>query len=167
MAKRTLQLHVNTVPVTLDLAPSTLLIDLLREPLQLRGTHQVCDTAQCGACTVLVDGAAVKSCNRLALQCAGRSVTTIEGLAPADGPLHVMQALFRKHHALQCGYCTPGFVLRAVAMVQEDVPAEPDAVRQALSGNLCRCTGYEGIVQAVVEGLALLRNPAHAGAGAP
>jgi carbon-monoxide dehydrogenase small subunit len=78
-----------------------------------------------------------------------------------------MQALFRKHHALQCGYCTPGFVLRAVAMVQEDVPAEPDAVRQALSGNLCRCTGYEGIVQAVVEGLALLRNPAHAGAGAP
>ena len=158
-----LSLTVNHHPVTADVAPQTLLVDFVRDHLGLTGTHQGCDTAQCGACTVLVDGQAIKSCNRLALQCAGRSVTTIEGLAPSSTELHVMQQMFRKHHGLQCGFCTPGFVLRAVAMVREDVPAEPAAVRHALAGNLCRCTGYEGIVQAIVEGLTLLRGaPAEA-----
>ncbi len=152
-----LSLTVNSQPVTAEVAPQTLLVDFVRDHLHLTGTHQGCDTAQCGACTVLVDGRAIKSCNRLALQCAGASVTTIEGLAPDTHTLHVMQAMFRKHHGLQCGYCTPGFVLRAVAMVDEDVAAEPAAVRQALAGNLCRCTGYEGIVRAIVEGLGILR----------
>ena len=152
-----LQCTVNDQPMATEVAPASLLVDVLREQLQLTGTHQGCDTAQCGACTVLVDGQAVKSCNRLALQCAGRSITTIEGLASGDGDLHVMQAMFRKHHGLQCGFCTPGFVMRAVAMVHEPVPAEPQAVRHALAGNLCRCTGYEGIVLAIVEGLRVLR----------
>jgi len=159
-----LQLTVNKQPVSVAVAPEWLLVDFVRDQLQLTGTHQGCDTAQCGSCTVLVDGQPVKSCNRLALQCAGRSITTIEGLAPADGALHEMQEMFRQHHGLQCGFCTPGFVLRAVAMVHEAVAAEPDAVRQALSGNLCRCTGYEGIVQAIVAGLLLLRGSAPAGA---
>lgn len=153
-----LSLTVNTRAVQAQVEPATLLVDFVRDQLQLTGTHQGCDTAQCGACTVLVDGRAIKSCNRLAVQCAGRSVTTIEGLAGAHDALHVMQEMFRKHHALQCGYCTPGFVMRAVAMVDEDVTAEPGAVRQALAGNLCRCTGYEGIVAAVCEGLARLRS---------
>ncbi len=152
-----LSLTVNGHPVSADVAPQTLLVDFVRDNLRLTGTHQGCDTAQCGACTVLVEGQAIKSCNRLALQCAGQSVTTIEGLAPSHTELHVMQEMFRKHHGLQCGFCTPGFVLRAVAMVREDVPAEPVAVRRALAGNLCRCTGYEGIVQAIVEGLKALR----------
>ena len=152
-----LSLTVNARKLELEVEPATLLVDLVRDHLRLTGTHQGCDTAQCGACTVLVDGRAVKSCNRLALQCAGRGVTTIEGLAGEHDALHVMQSMFSKHHALQCGYCTPGFVLRALAMVDEDVAAEPAAVAHALAGNLCRCTGYEGIVRAVCEGLVLLR----------
>ena len=152
-----LQLHVNGRALRLDVAPSRLLLEVLREQCQLTGTHQGCDTAQCGACTVLVDGAAVKSCNRLAVQCSGQHITTIEGVAPSESELHVMQQCFSKHHALQCGFCTPGLVMRALALVHEDVPAEDQAVRHALSGNLCRCTGYEGIVKAVCEGLTLLR----------
>jgi carbon-monoxide dehydrogenase small subunit len=152
-----LQLHVNGQALRLDVAPSRLLLEVLREQCQLTGTHQGCDTAQCGACTVLVDGAAVKSCNRLAVQCSGQHITTIEGVAPNDAELHVMQQCFSKYHALQCGFCTPGLVMRALALVHEDVPAEDQAVRHALSGNLCRCTGYEGIVKAVCEGLTLLR----------
>lgn len=166
-----LQLTVNLKPVSTEVDPPVLLLELLRGPLGLTGTHQACDTAQCGACTVLADGRPVKSCNRLALQCAGQAITTIEGVAPGDAPLHLMQSLFRKHHGLQCGFCTPGFVMRALAMVDEPVAAEPQAVRHALAGNLCRCTGYEGIVQAVVEGLQILRGPAApartADAGAP
>lgn len=153
----TLSLHLNGQAVSLQVAPSALLLDVLREQCQLTGTHQGCDTAQCGACTVLVDGAAVKSCNRLALQTQAQHVTTIEGVAPSTDALHVMQQCFSKHHALQCGFCTPGFVMRALAMVHEDVPNEEHAIRHALSGNLCRCTGYEGIVQAIQEGLTLLR----------
>lgn len=152
-----LTLHLNHRAVSLEVAPSSLLIDVLREQCQLTGTHQGCDTAQCGACTVLVNDQAIKSCNRLAMQCDKQSVLTIEGVAPNDHALHVMQQCFSQHHALQCGFCTPGFVMRALAMVHEDVPATPDAVREALSGNLCRCTGYEGIVKAVCEGLTLLR----------
>ncbi len=155
-----LQLKVNDRDVQLAVAPETLLVDVLRDQLGLTGTHTGCDTAQCGACTVLVDGRAIKSCNRLALQCAGQAVRTIEGLAQAGDRWHILQELFSRHHALQCGYCTPGFVLRALAMVDEDVAAEPAAVRRALSGNLCRCTGYEGIVNAVCEGLRILRGAA-------
>ena len=150
-------LQVNGQPVDLAVPPSTLLVDLLREQLVLTGTHQGCDTAQCGACTVLVDGAATKSCNVLALQVNGASVLTIEGLENADGSLHPMQQAFGRHHALQCGFCTPGMVMRGVAMAAEGVPLEPQAVSQALCGNLCRCTGYRGIVNAVCEGLERMR----------
>jgi len=150
-------LRVNGQPAALDVPPSTLLVDLLREQLGLTGTHQGCDTAQCGACTVLVDGAATKSCNVLALQVNGASVLTIEGLENADGSLHPMQQAFGRHHALQCGFCTPGMVMRGVAMAAEGVPSEPQAVSQALCGNLCRCTGYRGIVNAVCEGLERMR----------
>ena len=152
-----IHLQVNHQAVTLEVAPTALLLDVLREQCQLTGTHQGCDTAQCGACTVLVNGHAIKSCNRLAMQCSNQSVVTIEGVAPHAHDLHVMQQCFSRHHALQCGFCTPGFVMRALAMVNEDVPAQPHAVREALSGNLCRCTGYEGIVNAICEGLTLLR----------
>ena len=143
--------------MTLEASPADLLIDVLREQCQLTGTHQGCDTAQCGACTVLVNGAAIKSCNRLALQAQGQHITTIEGVAHNAADLHVMQLCFSKHHALQCGFCTPGFIMRALSMVHEDIPLTEHAVRHALSGNLCRCTGYEGIVQAVLEGLQMLR----------
>ena len=145
-----LHLQLNRRAITLDVVPSSLLIDVLREQCQLTGTHQGCDTAQCGACTVLIEGQAIKSCNRLALQCANQSVMTIEGVAPNAHALHVMQQCFSQHHALQCGFCTPGFVMRALAMVHEDVPATPQAVREALSGNLCRCTGYQNIVKSVL-----------------
>lgn len=157
MDTATLTLHINHHAMALEVAPSSLLIDVLREQCQLTGTHQGCDTAQCGACTVLIDDKAIKSCNRLALQCANQSVLTIEGVAVNADALHVMQQCFSQHHALQCGFCTPGFVMRALAMVHEDVPATPSAVREALSGNLCRCTGYEGIVKAICEGLEKLR----------
>ena len=157
-------LQVNGQPVALAVPPSTLLVDLLREQLGLTGTHQGCDTAQCGACTVLVDGAATKSCNVLALQVNGASVLTIEGLENADGSLHPMQQAFGRHHALQCGFCTPGMVMRGVAMAAEGVPSEPQAVSQALCGNLCRCTGYRGIVNAVCEGLQNMRASGPGGA---
>ncbi|MES2189811.1 MAG: (2Fe-2S)-binding protein [Pseudomonadota bacterium] len=151
-------LHVNGKVCEAGVEPSTLLVNFLREGLGLTGTHVGCDTAQCGACTVLVDGEATKSCNVLALQVNGAGVTTIEGLTVGDGALHPMQQAFGKHHGLQCGYCTPGMVMRGVAMAAEGVPAEPKAVRCALSGNLCRCTGYFGIVTAVCEGLQKMRS---------
>ncbi len=146
-------LHVNGHAHALEFAPHTHLIDALRDHCGLKGTNQGCDTAQCGACTVLVDGTAVKSCNVLALQIAPHErVTTIEGITLGEG-LHPMQIAFSQHHGLQCGYCTPGMILRAIAMHAEGVPAEPEAVRHALAGNLCRCTGYEGIVNAICAGL--------------
>lgn len=152
-------LQINGRVVEADVPPATLLIDFIREHQGLTGTHQGCDTAQCGACTVLVDGAAAKSCNLLVAQVDGGAVITIEGLAAQGGTLHPMQQAFGRHHALQCGYCTPGMVMRGVAMAAEGVPAEPEAVRCALSGNLCRCTGYRGIVDAVCEGLRHMRTP--------
>ena len=155
-----ISLTVNGQPVRRPVAPERLLITLLRDDLGLTGTHPGCDTAQCGACTVLLDGVAVKSCNVLAVQADGAQVTTIEGLAGADGRLHPMQRAFGQHHALQCGYCTPGMVMRAVAMDAEGVPAEPDAVCHALAGNLCRCTGYHGIVNAACQGLREMREGA-------
>jgi aerobic carbon-monoxide dehydrogenase small subunit len=157
MTVRTLKLDVNHEALVLEVPEDRFLIELLRDQLHLLGTHSACDTAQCGACTVLVDGLAVKSCNVLAVQVEACAVVTVEGLARPDAPLHPMQLAFSQHHGLQCGYCTPGFVMRAVAMATENIEAEPDAVRRALAGNLCRCTGYEGIVNAVCEGLTIMR----------
>lgn len=155
-------LLVNGRTHTTDPSRGMRLLDVLREELGLRGTHEGCDTAQCGACTVTVDGRAVKSCNVLAAQVSGKVIRTIESVSEPDGALHVIQRAFSQHHALQCGYCTSGFIMRTLAMVEEEVPAEPQAVRQALGGNLCRCTGYEGIVNAVVSSLRTLRSKAGA-----
>ncbi len=144
---------VNGRPVAADVEPSTLLVQFLRDHLKLTGTHVGCDTAQCGACTVLLDGRAVKSCNLLALQARGAKVTTIEGLAP-DGAMHPMQAAFKQHHGLQCGYCTPGMVMSAVELAGKVKDPTDEQVRAALDGNFCRCTGYQNIVKAVKAGLA-------------
>ncbi|MEJ6004004.1 (2Fe-2S)-binding protein [Paucibacter sp. AS339] len=152
-----MELHVNGRPAQLQPRSASLLIEVLRDQLKLTGTNHGCDTAQCGACTVVMNGRAVKSCNVLALQVCGANVETVEGLAEgvAEGKqLHALQEAFSRHHALQCGFCTPGMLMRAVAMQREGVPAEPEAVRRALAGNLCRCTGYEGIVAAICEWLA-------------
>ncbi len=146
-------LTVNGKPVSAEIEPRTLLVEFLRGPMQLTGTHVGCDTAQCGACTVLVDGKPMKSCNMLAAQAQGKSVTTIEGLA-TDGALHPMQAAFRKHHGLQCGFCTPGMVMTAVGLAAQGKPPTEAQIREALDGNFCRCTGYHNIVKAVQEGLA-------------
>ena len=146
-------LTVNGKPVTTEVEPRTLLVELLRERLQLTGTHVGCDTAQCGACTVLVDDKPVKSCNMLAIQAKGSEVTTIEGLA-TNGSLHPMQAAFRKNHGLQCGFCTPGMVMAAVGLAAQNKNPSEAQIRDALDGNFCRCTGYHNIVKAVQEGLA-------------
>jgi aerobic carbon-monoxide dehydrogenase small subunit len=152
-------LLVNGTTHALEIAPHTLLIDALRDHCGLKGTNQGCDTAQCGACTVLADGNVVKSCNVLAVQIAPQVVLkTIEGVADANGALHPMQVAFSEHHGLQCGYCTPGMIVRGIAMEKEGVPAEADAVRHALAGNICRCTGYEGIVNAICAGLKAMRD---------
>ena len=129
--------------------PQTLLVELLRGPLGLTGTHVGCDTAQCGCCTVMLDGAAVKACSLLALQAAGRSVTTVEGLARADGTLHPVQDAFIACHGLQCGFCTPGMMMSATALLHENPRPSDAQIEAALEGNLCRCTGYVNIVAAV------------------
>jgi carbon-monoxide dehydrogenase small subunit len=147
-----LSLKVNGRAVTKDVEPATLLVEFLRNRLELTGTHVGCDTAQCGACTVHLDGVAVKSCVVLAHQAAGREVTTIEGLAAADGTLHPMQAAFRECHGLQCGFCTPGMVMSALDLVQRHPNASEAEVREQLEGNICRCTGYQNIVAAVRSG---------------
>jgi len=143
-------LTVNGRSHTAEVEGRTLLVELLRENMGLTGTHVGCDTSQCGACVVHVDGQSVKSCTMLAMQANGTDVLTIEGLAAADGTLHPMQAMFREHHALQCGFCTPGMVMSAVDFVQmhpEGVTEEQ--IRHGLEGNLCRCTGYHNIVKAI------------------
>jgi carbon-monoxide dehydrogenase small subunit len=140
--------------------PNTLLIDLLRGTLGLTGTHQGCDTAQCGACTVLLDGLAVKSCSVLALQAQGRSVTTVEGLAKADGTLHPVQEAFIACHGLQCGFCTPGMVMAATGLLQHNPRPTEAEVDDALEGNLCRCTGYVNIVAAVQQAAAVMAKEA-------
>jgi carbon-monoxide dehydrogenase small subunit len=147
-------LRVNGKTIMRSTAPDRLLSQLLREDLALTGTHIGCDTGQCGACTVHVNGHAVKSCTMLAVQAAGTSVTTIEGLAAADGTLHPMQAAFKECHGLQCGFCTPGMVMSAVDLVQHHGCHSEAQVREALEGNLCRCTGYQNIVRAVMLGAA-------------
>jgi len=146
-----LQLTVNGRAVDTAVDPTTLLVELIRGPLALTGTHQGCDTAQCGACTVLVDGAPVKACSVLALQLAGRSVTTVEGLAGADGALHPLQEAFMNCHGLQCGYCTPGMLMAAAGLLARNPEPTGAEIAAALDGNLCRCTGYVNIVAAVAE----------------
>jgi carbon-monoxide dehydrogenase small subunit len=134
----------------------TLLVQLLRDHLGLTGTHVGCDTTQCGCCVVHVDGRAMKSCTMLAVQAHGTSVTTIEGLAAPDGSLHPMQEAFRENHGLQCGFCTPGMVMMGVDIARRLPGADEKTVRTELHGNLCRCTGYQGIVQAIMAGSAAL-----------
>ncbi|MCV2367908.1 (2Fe-2S)-binding protein [Roseateles oligotrophus] len=152
MSHEKITLKVNGETITRATAPDRLLSQLLREDLALTGTHIGCDTGQCGACTVHVNGHAVKSCTMLAVQAAGTDITTIEGLAAADGTLHPMQAAFKECHGLQCGFCTPGMVMSAVDLVQHHGCHSESQVREALEGNLCRCTGYQNIVRAVMLG---------------
>ncbi len=143
-----ISLTVNGNPVSASVDPRTLLVQLLREHLQLTGTHVGCDTAQCGACTVHLNGRAVKACSMLAVQAQGASVTTIEGLAP-QGSLHPMQAAFKECHGLQCGFCTPGMVMSAVQLLQDNPKASEQEIRDGLEGNICRCTGYHNIVKSI------------------
>jgi carbon-monoxide dehydrogenase small subunit len=142
---------VNGKAVSRDVEPRTLLVQYLRDHLSLTGTHVGCDTSQCGACVVHVDGRSVKSCTVLAVQLQGAAVTTIEGLADGD-KLHPMQEAFRENHALQCGFCTPGMIMSAVDLVKRDPNPTEDSIRHALDGNICRCTGYHNIVKAVQAG---------------
>ncbi|MEO5733014.1 MAG: (2Fe-2S)-binding protein [Rubrivivax sp.] len=147
-----LTLTVNGKPVKKDVPPDTLLSTFIREHLRLTGTHIGCDTAQCGACTVHMDGKAVKSCSVLAAQVAGCELTTIEGIAAADGALHPMQVAFNECHGLQCGFCTPGMVMSAIDLVQHHDHGSDAVIREGLEGNMCRCTGYQNIVKAVRQG---------------
>ncbi len=152
-----LSMTVNGKPVSAEVAPRTLLVDLLRDQLRLTGTHIGCDTAQCGACTVHINGRAVKSCNMLAAQADGASITTIEGLAASEADMHPMQKAFREHHGLQCGYCTPGMVMSAIDLVQRYPEPSEEQIREGLEGNLCRCTGYHNIVKAVQAGASAMK----------
>jgi carbon-monoxide dehydrogenase small subunit len=149
----TASLTVNGKPVTAEIDPRTLLVEFLREHLRLTGTHVGCDTSQCGACVVHIDGKAVKSCTTLVLSIPGASITTIEGLAEPNGPLHPMQEAFRQNHGLQCGFCTPGMIMAAVDMVyRKGHDLDDKTIRQELDGNLCRCTGYHNIVKSIAAG---------------
>ena len=151
-----LSLSVNGKPIRADVEARTLLVDFIRNNLALTGTHVGCDTGQCGACTVLIDGNAVKACTILAVQAEGSKVTTIEGLA-TDGELHPMQAAFKECHGLQCGFCTPGMVMSAIDLVQRHPNADEKTIRAELEGNLCRCTGYQNVVKAIAQGAAAMR----------
>jgi carbon-monoxide dehydrogenase small subunit len=144
-------LRVNGAHVTRDVAPNALLSEFIRETLRLTGTHVGCDTGQCGACTVHLDGRAVKSCSMLASQAAGHALTTIEGLAAKDGTMHPMQTAFNQCHGLQCGFCTPGMVMSAIDLVQHHDCSSDAKIREGLEGNMCRCTGYQNIVKAVSQ----------------
>ncbi len=152
-----ISLTVNGQSLTRDVDPQMLLSEFIRDTLRLTGTHVGCDTGQCGACTVHVDGRAVKSCNMLAVQAQGAKLTTIEGLAAADGSLHPMQAAFKACHGLQCGFCTPGMVMSAVDLAKHHDCSSDAKVRDGLEGNLCRCTGYQNIVRAVRQGAAAMK----------
>ena len=160
MAELHVALQVNGEPREVDVEPRQLLVQLLREDLGLTGTHVGCDTSQCGACTVHVDGRAVKSCNILAVQADGSSVTTIEGLAAADGTLHPLQNAFWEKHGLQCGFCTPGMIMVAADLLARNADPSEDEIRHAIEGNICRCTGYHNIVLAVREAARVMREGA-------
>ncbi|HYU15460.1 MAG TPA: (2Fe-2S)-binding protein [Candidatus Acidoferrum sp.] len=148
---------VNQRSHVVEVEPRTLLVELLRDHLRLTGTHVGCDTSQCGACVVHVNGRSVKSCTMLAVEADGAEVTTIEGLAGPDGKFHPMQAAFQENHGLQCGFCTPGMVMSAVDLVQRNSNPTEGEVRHWLEGNLCRCTGYHNIVKAVLSAAATVR----------
>jgi carbon-monoxide dehydrogenase small subunit len=151
------KLTVNGKPATADVEARTLLVEMLRENLHLTGTHVGCDTSQCGACVVKIDGKSVKSCTMLAVQADGAEVTTIEGLAAADGTLHPMQEMFREHHGLQCGFCTPGMVMSAIDLVESHPEGLTEQqIRDGLEGNICRCTGYHNIVKAIAAAWPLM-----------
>lgn len=147
---------VNGRPFSADVEPRTLLVHLLRENLDLTGTHIGCETSYCGACTVLVDGKSIKSCTMLAVQAEGSDITTIEGLA-IDGELHPLQEGFWERHGLQCGYCTPGMIMAAAGLLAENVAPTEDDIRHGIEGNLCRCTGYHNIVKAIDYAAAKMR----------
>ena len=153
------EIKVNGQARSANVAGNTLLVQMLRDDLGLTGTHVGCDTSQCGACTVVMNGRAVKSCSVMAAQAQGAEVTTIEGLAQPDGTLHPMQAAFKDCHGLQCGFCTTGMVMSAVNLVERSpVKLDEAAVREGLEGNLCRCTGYQNIVKAVLQGQDAMRS---------
>jgi carbon-monoxide dehydrogenase small subunit len=152
-----LSLNVNGESITVDIPPNMTLSQLLREELEMTGTHIGCDTTQCGACTVLMDGEAVKACNLLALQCAGSEVTTIEGLKGENGGMHPVQEAFKDLHGLQCGFCTPGMVMSIVDLCKRVPDASEEEIRHQLDGNYCRCTGYQNIVRAVQQAQQNLR----------
>ena len=145
-----LSLTVNGKPVSQDVEDRTLLVHFLRDDLRLTGTHIGCDTSQCGACVVHLDGRAVKSCSMFAVQAAGADVTTIEGLAK-DGKLHPVQEAFRENHGLQCGFCTPGMIMTAVDMIRRKPVLDRETIREELDGNICRCTGYHNIVSSIED----------------
>ena len=149
MAKTHIKLKVNGRDVETLVEPRLLLIHLLREELGITGLHIGCDTSHCGACTVDFNGKSVKSCTVFAAQANGGTITTIEGLAAADGTLHPLQEAFREHHGLQCGFCTPGMIMRAYRLLQENPNPSEAEIRTGISGNLCRCTGYQNIVKAI------------------
>ena len=153
----TVSLTLNGEAVSAEVEPRTLLVQLIRDKLSKTGTHVGCDTSQCGACVVHVDGRSVKSCTMLAVQAHGADVTTIEGVA-RDGELHPMQAAFREHHGLQCGYCTPGMIMSALDLVKHNPDPADGEIREWLEGNLCRCTGYQNIVRAIRAGAESMRS---------
>ncbi len=142
---------VNEEPITAEVEARTLLVQFLREHLRLTGTHVGCDTSQCGACVVHLDGESIKSCTTLAVQVDGQEITTIEGVSQGDS-LHPMQEAFRQNHGLQCGFCTPGMVMSAIALAKNNPDLTEQEVRHGLEGNLCRCTGYQNIVKAILDG---------------
>ena len=146
-----IEMTVNGRPVAADVPENTLLVQLLRDTLQLTGTHVGCDTAQCGACTVIVGDRAIKSCNVLAAQLQGAEVTTIEGVAHADGSMHPVQAAFKDCHGLQCGFCSTGMVMSSIDLLKHHPKASEAEIRELLEGNICRCTGYQNIVKAVQQ----------------
>ncbi len=156
---RHISVTVNGTRHEADVEPRQLLVYFIRETIGLTGTNVGCDTSTCGSCTVLVDGQSVKSCTMLAVQADGRDVTTIEGMA-TNGELHPIQQAFHEHHGLQCGYCTPGMIMAAASLIEEDPDLTDESVRLGLEGNLCRCTGYQNIVKAILAAAEELRAPA-------
>jgi carbon-monoxide dehydrogenase small subunit len=154
----TVSFVLNGESVSADISPRTLLVEMIRENLGRTGTHVGCDTSQCGACVVHLDGRSIKSCTLLAVQAEGANVETIEGVAASDGTLHPMQAAFREHHGLQCGYCTPGMIMSALDLVKQNPDPSEQEIREWLEGNLCRCTGYQNIVRAIKAGAESMRS---------
>jgi carbon-monoxide dehydrogenase small subunit len=156
--KHAVRVSVNGKDRSEDVEPRLLLVDFLRDALGLTGTHVGCDTTNCGACTILLDGKSVKSCTIFAVQVNGREITTIEGMQGPDGALHPIQRAFWENHGLQCGYCTPGMVMQAAWLLRENPDPTDEEIRLGISGNLCRCTGYQNIVKSIQEASKALRN---------